>query len=357
MSHLKNYLIRLGNQYPDLRPHLRAVLASFQKKATIFERGQKIRVFEDGRRVYFKFPYNERIKDGLKNRGANWDNDRRMWWVGKTKRNLDQVVNYFKQEIQADYGQSAGDFPNTLFEALDGDIQIVETFGKVKFKFPYHKELKNKLKRLGARWNPSDKVWSFSKGDKDLDKAIDLMKEYAQGIAEDQKAKDALRAETKRRKSKNLGVSIPYEHRGLAKDRDGIWDKNTKQWLMPDQQSKTEVLDEVRRRKKEIREQKMQEKKQKVLKRLERDIDASDLETVSFSGRSRADKPSVGQTYQKDGEIVEVVHVGSGESVVDGRSFGYDFDDGYKWTAYVAPASAEDQQKAREQQQKKRQRT
>jgi hypothetical protein len=63
----------------------------------------------------------------------------------------------------------------------------------------------------------------------------------------------------------------------------------------------------------------------------------------------------MGQTFRsrKLGEVVEVVYIDGPQRITDGRSFGYNFDDGYAWTTYVVPAEKEDKEKIEDNEKRK----
>lgn len=319
----------------------------------LFKINDEVKITSESRRVYFEFPYNEAIKNRLKSKGANWDSDRGGWWMGKSNSSLDAAIDYFKDAAKEAYGRY---FPEVIFER--GDLKIIETYDEIRFKFPFNRKVKNKLKRLGGRWNPGDEVWYFTKGHRKVDEAIEYFKDAADKLVEKQQEKEEFKEELQRRRREDLGVDIPYEYKDLAKERGGIWYSDRKLWLLPDEETKEEVLSIVREKKREEKERKKRKRRegihQKIEDKLGRSIDPDNITKTTFSSRHKNDRPRVGTTYRKDGDVVEIGYVGDREKITDGRSFGYDFHEGYKWTGWVVPASGEDRQRVEEEERKRK---
>lgn len=314
----------------------------------LFELDDKTKIISVPRRIYFSFPFNRRVKDDLKGMGANWDPKKKMWWMGKGNKNVEKAMTYFQDKMEAMYGSSSKNFPVVLFEE-GKDIQLTEQKRRYEFRFPYNKDLKDKLKSYGARWDGRNKIWYMAKGETYLEEAFELFKEYADRLVEKKKEKEAYKQELKRRRQEGLGANIPYEHNDIAKNYDAIFNRRYKTWYFPSPDAKQEALEELQDRLAEERRKKQEREMGQILKkvenRLDRDVSVSDIEKVTFSGRSRRDTPNLGHVYRrrKDGQTVEIVHVGRPEKITEGRSFGYNFDEGWLWTAYVVPASQDDQ--------------
>jgi len=106
-------------------------------------------ITEEGRRKYFEFPYDPKLKDVLKGLGAKWDPDTKRWWASKTHKNITKMEEAFNEQFSGGSGGSAGK--------------------EIEFEFPYDtlyldssgrtQPLREVLKVLGAQWDRNEKVW------------------------------------------------------------------------------------------------------------------------------------------------------------------------------------------------------
>lgn len=148
---------------------------------------------------------------------------------------------------------------------------------------------------------------------------------------------------------------------------------------MPDQASKEEVLSRIREDKRKRDEAKALEKKEmdayyqrqraererKEIEKKERDLDnlakphghsGSDIitRTYAYEYGSRPFVPEIGDTFRDrtTGLVYKVIKVDKPWRVDEGRSFGYQFDDGYAGNYYAVPASPKEEQEVVEQEQR-----
>jgi hypothetical protein len=229
-------------------------------------------------------------------------------------------------------------------------FEVVETPQRFEFYFPYNETFKNQLKSLGAKWDMDKKVWYMGKRSKGLLEAIDLFERLKGALSQKTDFKD----DVARRKRLSLGVQIPFELKDEAKSRGGIWDKLDKVWLMPDASSKTEVLALAEQLKSQRRTPSPQAPKPNRLRDQAlslaeaQELDPNTVTAVAMGGERKGLSVREGQTLKVKGKVVKVLLIGEPKRIEDGRSFGYNFDDGWVYDVWVAEASSEDQDRVRQ---------
>lgn len=315
----------------------------------LWELRRDIRVEKEGRRVYFQFPFNRNVLNTLKGMGAKWEPATKRWWMGSTNRRLDNALEYFKEEMERSYGQAAN-LPRIVLQGAP-DIRLIEQLNTFEFEFPYDPKFMGELKRLGARWRPQKKVWAITKGEPGLKEAVEKFKEYIEAQKEQRKRMEALRLEIKDRYRRKLSLRVPYQFEDEAESLGALYDADRKLWLFPDTASHERFRDKLRKiREEEERQRAEQERRdiaQKAEKVLGRPVDPSELKRLNFSGPTRSSQPNVGKVVyesRSNRNLLEIVYVGRAERITDGMSFGFNFDDGYSWTAWAVPATGQKKQ-------------
>ena len=95
-------------------------------------------------RVRLKVPYGRRhVAQGL---GARWDRMERAWWLP------------VERETAIDEAKALGFLPEPAHGQLKGGVAALPE--RVQLNVPY--EQRDAAKRLGARWDPAERVWWLS---------------------------------------------------------------------------------------------------------------------------------------------------------------------------------------------------
>lgn len=323
----------------------------------LFELTPSVKVTQEGRRYYFHFPYNAEIIDRLKVRGAKWDKDKRLWWIGTKTKYTEGLLEVFEEEATRFYGNTGGNFPKVLFER--GPIKVIETSERIEFGFPYNKKIMGWLKDyMHARWDAGKQVWYTAKGSPKLESAVEFIKARADDMIAAEKEKEDFKAELSRRIQQGLGIKVPFDFKDEAKNRGGIWFEDGKVWLMPDKETYDDLVTFIAGARENQRQQEESARQREILREVEKNtgrtgIKFQDLISIRFSDTSRSHGPVVGNVFRHNGEVVEIVAVSDARRVEEGMSFGYNFDYGWAWTAYALPANALDKSLVEEEEQRR----
>ena len=191
-----------------------------------------------------------------------------------------------------------------------------------------------KLKRIGAKWDPTERAWWIPvlKRDK-LEKLLGKVNEAKQEFAD----------EAGRRKSAGLGLHIPYEAssiREYAKEFKAIWDKSDKQWLFPDEDAKSKVAARIAAWKSRQSSPSSKPKAAPAKAKTEPAPGERTLRGASGYGHRGWSEGQVVRT--KDGEYLKILKASSRYVREDGLSFGVGDDSGYIYTAIARPATDEE---------------
>lgn len=186
-----------------------------------------------------------------------------------------------------------------------------------------------KLKELGAHWDPEQKAWWVGR----------TKAESARALVDRVNAKKTDFAnEATRRKESNLGVAIDYSDiatREAAKKLGAVWDAKNKQWLAPNQ----ETADKL--------QQMATAGRQKTVDRRQKETASRNAPPALQPGERVFSKDTESKTgYQvgqmvrdKDGKLWVITHTERPQKFEDGFSMGSRVDDGYSHYAHARPAT------------------
>jgi hypothetical protein len=110
----------------------------------------EIKTVDTGRRIEFHFPFNRDVMSKLKARGAKWDPDKKVWYIGKKSKHLQRALDYF-EEAKADlegHMTKKQDFKKEVHRRKSEGLAI---------KIPF--EYKDLAKQKGGIWDKFEKKW------------------------------------------------------------------------------------------------------------------------------------------------------------------------------------------------------
>jgi len=146
MASLRESLIRVASDIPELRSVL---LPQLKKCAAAIE------VKKEGRRYYLlgnTFPY----KDDLRGFGANWDPQRRAWWISSMK------WKKYEKDVTSLLGLSGDKQPDKDLILSDSVTALFR--GDDVFLSGDTYAIKDDLKRHKFRWDGQKRMWFLPRG-------------------------------------------------------------------------------------------------------------------------------------------------------------------------------------------------
>jgi len=166
---------------------------------------------------------------------------------------------------------------------------------RVEFEFEFDAKLKDALKSLGAKWDPKNKVWWVKSNHRNIAKMRVAYDRGMKRIRRQRRAKDNFKDEADRRRSEGLAIKVPYDIRKVAKNAGGIWDNRKKVWLMPDEESKELVQGEIQKFREEQRKVERQRKQREIKREL--GFDPKDFDSITQVSRTKRDRRSEGDVF------------------------------------------------------------
>jgi hypothetical protein len=184
--------------------------------------GFKMPVLKDGNRVYFYFPYNDELKNALKDYGAKWDKEAKGWWTTERNKNYEKMCEAYQQHAGWTENVVTFDFEYGLLTA-DGRNNVTDV-----------------IKELGAQWCNRHRAWIVPEAHENLEKIRSILVEAKEQDVVRNEQNRAKNTELDRRKKEVGPLSwsgkIPNHIVAALKESDGMFDG--RQWFMPDMASR-----------------------------------------------------------------------------------------------------------------------